>query len=146
MQQYTLSPRWVPPRVTLRFASPTAFRSRDRNVPLPQPDLVFRSLLNRCNEFAPLGLQEEARRFVQECLALSRCKMRTEYVRLGQEGRGTVGFVGECRFAMLNRDPYWMRLMHLLAAFGLYAGVGRWTAVGLGQVRAVGSMRPNGEN
>jgi len=141
VQRYTLSAQRVSPHVTLRFASPTVFRSRDRNVPLPQPELVFGSLLNRWNEFAPLRLPEEARRFAQECLALSRCWMRTEYVRFGEEGRGAVGFVGACRFAMLNRDPYWMRLMHLLAAFSLYAGMGRWTTVGLGQVRVVSSPK-----
>ena len=139
VRQYTLSPQRVPAQVTLRFASPTVFRSRDRNVPLPLPELVFGSLLNKWNEFAPLRLPEEARRFAEECLALSRYRTRTEYVRFGEEGRGAVGFVGLCRFAMLNHDPYWMRLMHLLAAFSLYAGVGRWTTVGLGQVKVVHS-------
>jgi len=141
VQRHTLSSGRVPPQVTLRFASPTVFRSRDRNVPLPQPDLVFGSLLNRWNEFAPLRLPEQARRFAQECLALSRYRTRTEYVQFGEEGRGTVGFIGECRFAMLNRDAYWMRLMHLLAAFSLYAGVGRWTTAGLGQARVVEGRR-----
>ncbi len=45
-----------PARVALHFATPTTFRSGGRNVPLPLPGLVFGSLLERWNRFAPVEL------------------------------------------------------------------------------------------
>ena len=57
-----LAERWLlgttapPASLALRFASPTAFRSREgAHVALPLPELVFGSLLDRlCGVFGPL--------------------------------------------------------------------------------------------
>jgi CRISPR-associated endoribonuclease Cas6 len=138
VQRHTLSPA-VPRRVSLRFASPTLFRSADKNVPLPLPGLVFGGLLDKWNAFAPIEVHPGVRRFAEECLAISRYRLETVPVRYGDEGqRGTVaGCVGTCGYAIQVRDRYWMGLIHLLAAFALYAGVGRRTTMGLGQARAL---------
>ena len=136
VQRHTLGSR-IPRRVGLHFASPTLFRSANVNVPLPLPGLVFGGLLDKWNAFAPIQVHPEVRRFAQECLAISRYRLETRRVAFGQDGqRGAVaGCVGDCVYAIQVNDKYWMGLIHLLAAFALYAGVGRRTTMGLGQAR-----------
>ncbi|MCL4297942.1 MAG: CRISPR-associated endoribonuclease Cas6 [Anaerolineae bacterium] len=134
----------------LEFASPTTFRSQGRYLPLPEPELVFGSLLDRWQTFAPIALHSDTRRFAAEAVALSRYELRTRgmpYVKRGVGGRGEgamhyptiIGFTGRVVFAVLNRDRYWLNVLHLLAAFSFYSGVGYQTAAGLGQVRLVES-------
>ena len=53
--------------------------------------------------------------------------------------RAYPGFVGVCSYAFRSRDRYGLGLIHLLAAFAFYAGVGARTTVGLGQARVIPS-------
>jgi CRISPR-associated endoribonuclease Cas6 len=130
-----LLPRGTPaPRVELEFASPTAFRSAGRTVPLPLPGLVYGSLVEKWNAFSPVAVSEEVRRFAEECLAVSRYRLSTQPVAGKEEGL-QIGFLGVCRYAALNRDRYWLAVVQLLSDYAFYAGVGYQTAVGLGQVR-----------
>lgn len=122
-------------RITLQFASPTTFRSGGKNLPAPLPELVFGSLLEKWNAYAPVALPEEARRFAGECLALSRYELRTRSLPI-KEGM-KIGFVGRATFTALNPDRYWLSLMNLLADFALYAGVGAGTTMGMGQCRRI---------
>ncbi len=124
-------------RVELEFASPTAFRSGGRTLPVPLPDLVFSSLVEKWNSFAPVTVSEEVRRFAAECLAISRYRLSTQAVA-GKGESVQIGFVGRCRYAVLNRDRYWLSLIHLLADYAFYAGVGYQTTVGMGQARRCG--------
>jgi CRISPR/Cas system endoribonuclease Cas6 (RAMP superfamily) len=69
-------------------------------------------------------------------VVVSRYRLRTELVTFGSGRRGRVGgFVGQCRFAILDAAPRWRRYVSLLAAFAPFAGVGYRTAMGLGQVK-----------
>jgi CRISPR-associated endoribonuclease Cas6 len=54
-----------------------------------------------------------------------------------KEGGMRVGGVGQITYVSLNYDRYWMSVMHTLAAYALYAGVGAGTTMGLGQCRQV---------
>jgi CRISPR-associated endoribonuclease Cas6 len=138
VQHFTLA-RDVPRSVGLRFASPTAFRvtGKKRAVPLPLPPLVFGGLLDKWNAFSPIQVHPDVRRFAEECLVVSSYRLQTRRVAFGPEGeRGvTTGFVGYCRYYVEVPDRYWMGLIHLLAGFSLYAGVGVRTTMGLGQAR-----------
>jgi CRISPR-associated endoribonuclease Cas6 len=122
-----------PDRVTLDFAGPTTFKSAGRYLPLPLPELVFGSLLDRWQAFAPIALHPEVRRFAAEAVALGRYRLRTRGLPAKQGGM-QIGFVGRATFVALNRDRYWLNLLHLLAAFAFYSGVGYQTSAGLGQV------------
>jgi CRISPR-associated endoribonuclease Cas6 len=127
------------PQRSLRmdFASATSFRrsigDRTYDVPLPEPGLVFDSYLQAWNAYAPVYLNPEVKRFGEECVAVSRYRLRTRLVRFGEAC--TCGFVGKCKFSILVGDEYWMRVMNLLAAFAFYAGTGYQTTVGQGQTR-----------
>jgi len=126
-----------PGQLTLHFASPTLFRSNDAYLPLPLPRLVFEGLARRWNSLSSVTIADEVVRYAEECLLISRYRLQTERVDRGPRG-GFPGFTGTCTYAFKVRDRYWMGLIHLLADFAFYAGVGKQTAMGLGQVRAEG--------
>jgi len=124
-------PAW---RLVLRFASPVAFRSAGQTVPVPLPSLVFGSLVDRWNAFAPVRLPAEARRFGEACMGMARFQFRSQAVR----GKGEVGHIGargQVTYTVLRRDRYWASVMELLSEFAFYSGVGILTASGMGQVR-----------
>ncbi len=121
-------------RFELEFAAPTAFRSGGRTLPIPLPDLVYGGLVDKWNDFAPVSVSEEARRFADECLAISRYRISTRAV--GGKGESVqIGFVGRCRYVALNKDRYWLGVIQLLTDYAFYAGIGYRTTAGLGQVR-----------
>jgi CRISPR-associated endoribonuclease Cas6 len=126
----------APRQVTLRFTSPTCFRSQERHVPVPLPDLVFGSLLERWNAFSPVAFPAETKRYAEACLAISRYELSTRHVP-AKEGGLRVGAVGQISYTTLNYDRYWMSVLGALAAFALFSGVGAGTSTGLGQARAV---------
>jgi CRISPR-associated endoribonuclease Cas6 len=131
-----------PNRISLNFASPTTFRSGGHNVPLPLPALVFPSYLDRWNAFNTSQFSgPDLRRFAEECVVISRYRLETVMVPV-EPSAGQVGFIGTCQFTALNRDNYWLRLLHLLAAFSFWAGPGYKTPMGLGQTRP---MLPRGD-
>lgn len=121
-------------QVGLEFANPTTFRSRERMVPLPVPELVFGSLLDHWQAFAPIPLHPDMRRFVEEAVALGRFNIQSHSVSQ-KEGGLRVGFTGQAAFVALDKDRYWLNMLHLLAAFSFYSGVGYQTTAGMGQVR-----------
>jgi CRISPR-associated endoribonuclease Cas6 len=146
VQRYTLAPGPHPRGVTLRFASPTLFRSGGRDVPLPLPPLVFDGYLRKWNTFSPLTLPDEARRYAEECVALGRFKLRSHLASFEQGGKGAhVGFTGQVRFRFLVGDAYWTRMMLLLAGYAFWAGTGYRTTVGLGQTQSVRSPKSSGD-
>ncbi len=149
-QEHLLGAKRPARKIRLHFASPTTFRRTQgetsltdekgrayrvagHNVTLPLPGLVFDSYLQRWNAFAPIALHPDVKRYAEECVAISRYQLRTRLVEFGPARE--VGFVGACQFMALVQDQYWMRLLNLLAAFSLYCGTGRKTAMGMGQTR-----------
>ena len=138
-----------PPRhTTLRFLTPTVFRrspppetpfgDEAYDLPFPEPELLFGGLSSLWNAFAPQPLPDELRTFARDRVVISRYNLRTELVTFSSGRRGRVGgFVGQCRFAILESDTTWQRRIGLLAAFAPFAGVGRRTTMGLGQVKRV---------
>ena len=130
-----LTPGGRPPRrISLQWTSPTVFHSKGKQVPLPLPDMVFGSLLDRWNAYAPVSFPAEVRRYARECLAVSRYNLRTRTVQF-KEDAVRVGAAGRVSFTALNFDRYWMGILHTLAAFSLYSGLGAATGMGMGQCR-----------
>ena len=120
--------------VRLQFASPTAFKSGGMTVPVPLPGLVFGSLVERWNAFSPITLSPDMRRYGEEVMAISQYNLRSAPVP--QKGQGLrIGGVGEVTYRALGSDRYWLGVMHMLADFALYGGVGVQTATGMGQAR-----------
>ena len=123
-------------RIDLHWASPVAFRSKGNDVPLPMPDLVFGSLLDRWNAYSPIAFPSETRRYAAECLGVTRYQLKTRSVLI-KEGVYRVGASGEVSFTTFNYDRYWMGVLNVLAAFAFYSGVGVGASHGMGQCRQV---------
>jgi len=135
---YLLAQQTAGRRIRLQFTSPVTFKTGGKHQPLPLPELVFGSLLTRWNAYAPLVFPPEARRYAAECLAVSAFKLSSR--RVDAKSRGLrLGAVGQVTYTSLNYDRYWMSVMHTLAAFARFSGVGAGASMGLGQCRAVDS-------
>lgn len=128
----------LPRRVTFQFTSPVVFKSGGLSHPLPTASLVFHSLLERWNAFAPLAFPPELQRFADECLAVSRFELKSRPVPL-KEGGLRIGAVGKLTFTATNPDKFWLGQLHTLAAFAQFSGLGAGTAQGLGQSRMLNS-------
>jgi len=122
---------------TLDFVSPTAFKSGGMQVPIPLPDLVFGSLVERWNAFSPVVLSPEVRRFGAEMVAISRYRLESRPVAQKNQAL-RIGGQGQVTYRALGGDRYWLGTLQMLADFALYSGVGVQTATGMGQVRRVG--------
>lgn len=138
----------LPPRhIQIQFQSPTAFRSRGVNMPLPIPSLVFGSLADRWNSVAPLPLPDLIKPFIENYLVLARFKGESAAVPLKQ-GSIQIGFTGEATFSLLPNTPQreggaefaphyegLSRAVGMLASFGQYCGIGMKTGAGMGMVQ-----------
>ncbi len=129
-----LSRQAPPRRFTFQFASPTTFKTSERHMPLPIPNLIFGSLLDRWNAFAPVSFPAETRRFAAECLAVGSFNLHTRTAQI-KDGAQRHGMIGAASLVCLNYDRYWMSILAVLAAYAQYSGVGVNCSMGLGQAR-----------
>ena len=133
--------RRPPGRVEVAFATPTTFHSQGRSLPLPLPRLVFGSLIDRWNAYAPLRIDPEVLAVVEQAVIIGRYELRTELVPLG--GGVQVGFVGRCGYVLppgrgiRPADEYAWRVLHLMAAYAFFSGIGAKTTMGMGTARGV---------
>ncbi|MCC5661795.1 CRISPR system precrRNA processing endoribonuclease RAMP protein Cas6 [Nostoc sp. XA010] len=118
--------------IELRFLSPTSFKQNRGLQPFPLPELVFNSLLRRWNTFAPLELQFPE---VEWNGLVSAYGLKTHALKMG--GGAEIGAQGWVKYRFL--DSQQARIATILTHFATFAGVGRKTAMGMGQVRLVES-------
>jgi CRISPR-associated endoribonuclease Cas6 len=131
---WVASSQQAPMGVTMAFFSPTTFWSNQRNVPLPLPKLVFLTLAEKWNVHSPIHLGLDIAHVIDEQMSISRYDLRTQMLNFGQYRQ--IGFVGNCQFLLHRRtDEILAKVVNLLADFAFYAGVGRKTTMGMGQVR-----------
>lgn len=126
-------------KVDLSFHSPTAFRRGDDCVSLfPEPERVFRGLLWRWQSLSGLPPLDEydAGQFLG-ALLVERHRLKTTVERVVQNDRRVQfekGFLGRCEYSLGPRPRVEaLEILHTLAAFASYAGVGAATARGWGQ-------------
>jgi len=137
------------PTTTLQFASPTAFRSQGADLALPTPDQVWRSLWWRWNTFAPEEFHIDPLwpEFAASCIVVSSFQLRSMRVSFKKGKRGAAtGCTGYTTYHLLPSEhcgeyepfrPGAAHVLHMLARFALYSGVGHHTTVGLGQTRMI---------
>ncbi len=119
------------PRLTLRFLSPTSFRSGTDQDVLPRPERVFGSLFQAWQAWSPVRLDDHLPQ-VFSLLRIAAYELRTELVHFGRYK--VIGFKGQVTYAFPPElRPDVRRLLHALADFAFYAGVGYKTTMGLGQ-------------
>jgi CRISPR-associated endoribonuclease Cas6 len=124
-------------RITLRFASPTTFRTGDVNLLFPLPVSVFGSYLRKWEAFSPIPIVEGVMDFVTEQVVAERYDLETRVVRYGNFQVN--GFTGVCHYRVLRGDKVLTRVVNVLADFALFAGTGQKTTQGLGQTKRIRS-------
>lgn len=116
-------------KLTLKFLSPTSFKlNAGQGIqPFPLPESVFGSLYRRWNAFAPESLQFSK---MQWSGLVSDYELKTQKIRMENSVEiGAVGWV-QYRFPDLEQA----RIATILSHFAFFAGVGRKTSMGMGQV------------
>jgi CRISPR-associated endoribonuclease Cas6 len=122
-------------RFGLDCLTPTLFKRNRRVVPLPEPRLVFHSLLEKWDAHTGMPTPEGFEAWVEEHVVVSAFKLRS---RVAPSHRGVlVGFVGQVWFKCLQPSHPWLAVLARLVAFAPYAGLGYQTTLGFGQVRAL---------
>jgi len=123
----------------MEFASPTTFSSDGLHVPLPIPKTVLKSWLNRWNKYSSASLPRAVKELKDARLALSFYALSTSPLHYKDTKNNSditwIGFMGRCRFRVLAKDEFWLRLCHLLADYSFYCGTGKKTSFGMGQTR-----------
>ncbi|MCX7593737.1 MAG: CRISPR system precrRNA processing endoribonuclease RAMP protein Cas6 [Fischerella sp.] len=120
-------------RFELEFITPTAFAQGGVNLPVPAPTLMFRSWLERWNNFAPVYLgSDELIAYLSNAILLKNHKIQT---RSWQLHKGYInGFVGHVTLQIFHRaDPLLANVANLLVQYARFAGTGMKTRLGMGQ-------------
>ncbi|MBS3967032.1 MAG: CRISPR-associated endoribonuclease Cas6 [Truepera sp.] len=123
----------------LQFASPTFFRRQGSSYPLPEPRLVFDSLAQRWNAFAPVKVPPELSE-TWERMTIARFQGRSQFIQPNAGERG-VGFAGRVVYHLPAASPQEAQWMQALGRFAFYAGVGAKTSLGFGRVKAFDPLR-----
>lgn len=127
----------LPPvkQITMEFRSVTSFRSGTSDFPWPIPEMVFGSLADKWEAMDMPGvISAETVRREAAAIIPGSWHGTSRKVFLSQK-RGVKGFVGSFTYEVYNLDEEIRQAMLVLAVYAEFAGVGRWTAHGLGQVR-----------
>ncbi len=132
----TLASTPAQPYLTLEFATPTAFNLGDKHFALlPDPHLVWDSLLRVWNTYAPESLRWDktvVREFVSRALWVADHALHTTLLQYPKHKQK--GFVGTCTYQVQTSEAG-APAVAALAAFAQYAGVGYQTTMGMGQAR-----------
>ncbi|WP_250279970.1 CRISPR system precrRNA processing endoribonuclease RAMP protein Cas6 [Frankia sp. Cppng1_Ct_nod] len=123
-------------RVRLRMLTPTFFSRNGRDLPLPEPVLIVRSLLARWNAHAPavLAVGDDAARELVGAVFLDAVSGSSRQVPVTEQIR-QVGFVGEAELRLLKTaSAGTAELFGALMRFAAIAGIGAQTTHGFGAV------------
>ncbi len=114
--------------LTLEFLSPTSFKQTDGIQTFLTPELVFGSLWRRWNQFSPEILHLPPQEWQGK---VSAYELKTHALKM--EGGGEIGAQGWAKYCF--KDPQQMKVAMILAQFAFFSGIGRKTAMGMGQAR-----------
>lgn len=117
------------------FVSPVTFRIDDFDAPYPRAELIFASLADKWTQAQmPAAADKNLIRELAAQIRLTLWRGESNRFYISQN-RGTLAFTGKFSYSVeaLNSDV--QKVFVLLAKFGEFAGVGRLTGQGFGQVR-----------
>lgn len=112
--------------IDLKFLTPTSFKQGKNVQPFPLPELVFNGLLRRWNIFAPETLKFPQ---IEWNGIVSAYELKTYAMKM--EGGAEIGAEGLVRYRFTDSEQ--ARIATILAHFATFAGIGRKTAMGMGQ-------------
>ena len=120
--------------ISFSFISPTSFRIKQSDCPWPTPELIFGSLSAKWNSAGLLPSFDEAgiRDAAKQLLPLD-WSGSTRRVRFSRD-RWILCFTGKFTYDVSALDSECIGALLCLAQFAVFAGIGRMTAQGLGEV------------
>jgi CRISPR-associated endoribonuclease Cas6 len=118
--------------IQLKFLSPTSFKHVNTIQAFPLPELVFGSLWRRWQIFAPPHLQLPSYDWAGWVAAYD---LRTEVLKL--KGGIEIGAQGWANYQFMDAEL--TQAANMLAHFAQYAGIGRKTTMGMGQIQRLSS-------
>ncbi len=113
--------------IDLQFLSPTSFKQGKNIQPFPLPELVFNGLLRRWNMFAPEKLHFPSAEWSG---VVSAYELKTYAMKM--ESGAEIGAEGLIRYRFADAEQ--AKIATVLAHFACFAGIGRKTGMGMGQV------------
>ncbi|MGB7439990.1 MAG: CRISPR system precrRNA processing endoribonuclease RAMP protein Cas6 [Coleofasciculaceae cyanobacterium] len=117
----------------LKFLTPTSFSQQKTHLPLPVPALMFRSWLEKWNNFAPVYLGgDELVSYLSSNIRVKRHRIQT---RTFQLHRGYVtGFTGDVKLQVSYKvEPLLANVANLLINYAPFSGTGIKTRLGMGR-------------
>lgn len=127
-------------KLQLSFVTPTCFSYKQHYLPLPNPQQVFQSYIQRWNRFSQLAVDEtKFVDWVDRSVVIARHRLESVMVTVRDRdpAPGVVtGFTGCVEFRLLTSEPLeFVRLFWALGELASYLGTGYKTPQGLGQTR-----------
>lgn len=124
----------APRCVSFEVITPVAFKRAGSYFLLPEPEIIFQSLINR---YRPLddSIKYDCESLIQnigEAATVTEYRLKTVHFPL--EGTTVPGFTGTFSIAVRSSE-YLRRAAYFLARFGEYSGIGIKTAMGMGAIR-----------
>lgn len=117
------------------FVSPVSFRIDDFDAPYPRAELIFSSLADKWTQAQmPAACDKKIIHEIASHIRLTQWQGESKKFYFGHD-RGILAFSGKFSFNVEALSDDLQRVFILLAEFGEFAGVGRLTGQGFGQVR-----------
>ncbi len=120
--------------IVMDFLTPTCFKKGSADYPLPDPFLVFKSLIRKWSAFSEIKVEVDLREVFEKKIRVAGAWIRTRKVELSRLGK-ILGFTGRVVFYVESEEGEVLKWVNALAKFGEFAGVGRKTTMGFGKVR-----------
>ena len=135
-------------KVSIRFLTPTSFKSKGEYVIVPSPRLIFQNLLMRYEQVYS-GSKEidfETVEYLDSHTRISSYGLRSRYFsHIGRTGKKIPAFVGGITLSFSGPQTA-IGLANMLLAFGSYSGVGVKTSMGMGAMEIVKKEQASTEN
>jgi CRISPR-associated endoribonuclease Cas6 len=121
--------------IGLEFASPFSFSLGDNRAEImPRAELIFGGLQRKWVQWCAAQLPAQIdREWLRENVLVSDWRMHSRMLRYGSQAQ--IGSEGTMIFQVFAHAPDVLRTLNALADFAFFAGVGRKTTQGMGQVR-----------
>ncbi len=118
----------------LSFVTPTTFKKGKYDYPIPEPKLIFKSLMRKWNKFADFKPHIDLRETFEKRIIVSGYNLKTKKVFFRNLGK-VVGFVGDITMEFQEDNEEILKWLNALLVFGEFSGVGRKTTMGMGQIK-----------
>lgn len=137
IEDFISSVKKIPPCKEIRFdfVSPVSFRINDFDAPYPRPELIFASLADKWTQAQmPAVVDKKIIRELAAQIRLTEWNGRSKKFYFKHD-RGTLAFWGNFLYNVESLHTDVRKVFLLFAKFGEFAGIGRLTGQGFGQVR-----------